>query len=91
MRPFIGNLVQFLNPEKGLLISLVVQVDAVWSDMATKEFHAVPIWLIIEFALVEAYPLRREFLTKTRDEIEGILVKELRHYYGDIVDKAHYG
>ena len=56
--------VHLIDALYGVVVGLVVQVQAVGLDVSTKELEAVLVWLVVEFLLVQAHAFRGQSLAQ---------------------------
>lgn len=56
--------VHLIDAFYGMVVGLVVQVQAVGLDVSTQELEAVLVWLIVEFLLVQAHAFRGQSLAQ---------------------------
>ena len=85
MPPFIGLGVQHFNALHGSLIRLVVDMDAIWLDMAAKKLQPVLIRLVVEFLVIHPYAFGRKPLSQHGQQAQSIAVQSLRRYHHAVV------
>ena len=64
MLPLVGLGVQSFDTLHSSLVSVIVDVYAVWFDMTAKKLQSVLIWLVVEFLVVHPYAFGCKPLTQ---------------------------
>ena len=64
--------VHLYNALYGVVIGLVIQVQAVGLDVSTKKLKAVLIGLVVEFLLVQAHTFRGQSLSEFWEQRQGV-------------------
>ena len=69
----------------GVVVGLVIQVQAVGFDVSTKKLKAVLIGLVIEFLLIQAHTFRGQPLAQFWEQRQGVGMVLFAHYLYSVV------